>query len=202
MEARDARRRETSAETPVERVTTATGVLAPVVALGAIFLATLLSPTFGWTTDPLSSLGSAGEPTRPLFNYGLILGGGVSIPFAHRLFSTARNRLELLGSGAFVLTGTAMALVGVFPMGTDYHFPAAVSFYLLLSVSTWLYGGGNVRAGDRLLGAATAGLGVLNLLTWAVYVAFFAASLSLALPEIVGALALGGWTTGTAIRLY
>lgn len=191
-----------SATSPLERATTAAGLLAPVVTLGAIFLATLLSPTFGWTTEPLSHLGSAGEPTRPLFNYGLILGGLVSVPFAHRLLSTARNRLELVGSGAFVLTGSAMALVGVFPMGTDHHLPAAVSFYALLSASTWLYGGGNLRAGDRRLGWTTVGLGVCNLLAWVVYVAVFASSLSLALPELVGALALGGWTAGTAIRLY
>ena len=201
METHDTRHRGTGADSPVGRATALAGVVAPAVALGSIFLATLLSPTFGWTTEPLSFLGSEGEPTRPLFNWGLILGGVVSIPFGYRLFSAVRNGLELTGSGAFALTGAAMALVGVFPMGTAYHFPAA-AFYLLLSVSMWLYGGGNWLAGARELGAVTVGLGVRNLLTWVVYVALFASWLSLALPEIVGALALGGWTTGTAIRLF
>lgn len=203
METRDATGRPASAETPVERATTAAGVLAPAVALGAVFLATVLSPTFTWTGDPLSFLGSAGQPTRPLFNYGLVVGGLLSLPFAGRLVATGRNRLERLGGGAFALTGAAMGLVGVFPMETVWHFPAAASFYLLLSVSTWLYGAGNVVAGDRLRGALTVGLGVLNLLTWVVYVVVFAPTgLSLALPELVGALALGAWTTATAVRLF
>ncbi|MWG33969.1 DUF998 domain-containing protein [Halomarina oriensis] len=203
MGTHDGTRRRASAETPAEQVTTAAGVLAPTIALGAIFLATVLSPTFTWTSEPLSFLGSSGEPTRPLFNYGLILGGLVSLPFAARLVGTARNRLESVGGGAFALTGVAMALVGGFPMGTEWHFPAAVSFYLLLSVSMWCYGGGNLLAGDRRVGATTVGLGLLNLLTWVVYVAVFAPTgLSLALPEIVGALALGGWTTATAFRLF
>jgi len=203
MGTREETGRPASAETPVERATTATGVLAPLVALGAIFLATVLSPSFTWTGEPLSFLGSAGQPTRPLFNYGLVVGGLLSLPFAGRLVATGRNRLERLGGGTFALTGTAMGLVGVFPMGTTWHFPAAVSFYLLLSVSTWLYGAGNVLAGDRWRGALTVGLGVLNLLTWAVYAAVFAPTgLSLALPELVGALALGAWTAATAVRLF
>jgi hypothetical membrane protein len=186
-----------------DRVATLAGVLAPVVTLGAILFATLRSPTFSWTEDPLSLLGEAGQPTRYLFNYGLVVGGLLSLGFAARLVASGRNRLERAGGAAFALTGVAMALVGVFPTGTAPHFPAAVAFYLLLSVSTGLYGAGNYRAGDRALGGLTVGLGALNLLTWAVYVAVFAPTgLSLALPEVVGAVALGGWTTGTALRLW
>lgn len=187
----------------VTRAERAAGVLAPVVALGAIFLATLLSPTFTWTGDPLSFLGSEGQPTRSLFNYGLIAGGLLSLPFAHHLVTTARTGLQRVGGALFAFTGVAMGLVGVFPMGTDPHFPVAVTFYLLLSLTLWIHGVGTVRASRerRWVGAAAVALGTLNVVTWVVYVAVFAGGgLSLAIPETVGALALGVWTAGTALR--
>ncbi|WP_254534733.1 DUF998 domain-containing protein [Halomarina litorea] len=188
----------------VARVERAAGVLAPAVALGAIFLATLLSPTFTWTGDPLSFLGSDGQPTRPLFNYGLVAGGLLSLPFGHYLSTTGRDRLQRSGGVLFALTGLAMGLVGVFPMGTDPHFPVAVAFYLLLSLTLWVHGAGALRVGEarRWVGAAAIALGTLNVVTWAVYVAVFAETgLSLAIPETVGALALGVWTAGTALRV-
>lgn len=187
----------------VARGERAAGVLAPVVALSAIFAATLLSPTFTWTGDPLSYLGSEGQPTRSLFNDGLVAGGLLSLPFAHYLARTADDRLQRAGAVAFALTGLAMALVGVFPMGTDPHFPAAVAFYLLLSVTLWLHGAGTLRAGGgrRWAGWIAVALGTLNVVTWTVYVAVLAGTgLSLAIPETVGALALGAWTAGTALR--
>ncbi|MFD1515443.1 DUF998 domain-containing protein [Halomarina rubra] len=202
MGALDAHDRRESAETTVERVTTAAGVVAPTVALGSIFLATVLSGEFSWTEDPLSFLGAVGQPTRSLFNYGLLLGGVISLPFAYRLVQTSRGRVERIGGVAFAFAGVAMALIGVFPMGATYHFPAAASFYLLVTVTTVLYGTGNVLVGDSRLGALTIGLGVLNVAAWVVYLTVFEPTgLSLAAPEIVGALAFGGWTTGTAVRL-
>ncbi len=192
----------------VGRAERAAGVLAPTVALGAILLATLLSPTFTWTGDPLSFLGSAGQPTRPLFNYGLVAGGLLSLPFAHRLWTTARGTLQRAGGVAFAFTGGTMALIGVFPMGTDPHFPVAVTFYLLLSVTLWLHGAGTLRAAGtdgtdgarRRWGWVAVALGTLNVVTWVVYVAVFAGAVSLAIPETVGAVALGAWTAGTALH--
>jgi hypothetical membrane protein len=183
------------------RTERAAGVLAPVVALGAILLATLVSPTFTWTGHPLSFLGIA-PPTRLLFNGGLVAGGALSVPFAHHLWRTAGSRLLRAAALSFALTGVAMALVGLFPMSTVLHLPVAVAFYVLLSVTLWLFGAGALRAGGsgRRAGVAALALGTLNALTWAVYVAAFAGSgLSLAIPETIGALALGAWTAGTAL---
>lgn len=185
-----------------ERVGTAAGVLAPVVALGAILVATVVSPTFTWTGNALSDLGARDAETSVIFNTGLILGGVIALPFAVRIAETARNRVEMGGAGVFALTGAAMSAIGVFPTGTDLHFPAAAGFYLLLSLSLWTYGAGNALAGDAGLGSLTVLLGVVNVAAWAVYVVVYAPrGLSVALPEIVGAVVLGAWTAGTALRV-
>lgn len=183
-----------------ERIGTAAGVAAPAVAVGAILLATALSPTFTWTGSALSYLGAPGAPTAALFNGGLVLGGALALPFAVRLVGAARNRLETAGAAVFGLAALALAGVGVFPLGTALHGPVAVAFFLLLSLSLWTYGAGNARAGDRRLGAVTASLGLLNLAAWVVYAALFD-GVGLALPEAVGTGVLAAWSIGTAARL-
>lgn len=181
----------------MERFGIVSGLLAPLISLGAIALATLISPTFSWTQSALSSLGVA-APTAWLFNGGLIAGGVVSLPFGVRVFETARNLIERAGAVLFWLCAVALAAIGIFPAGTPLHFPSAIAFYLLLSLSLWTYGVGNAIAGAWLLGALTVLLGVLNIGAWFVWaMALQAIAPGLALPEIVGALILGVWIVGT-----
>jgi hypothetical membrane protein len=183
-----------------ERIGTAAGVAAPAVAVGAILLATALSPTFTWTGSALSDLGAPGAPTAALFNGGLVLGGALALPFAARLVGAARNRVETAGAAVFGLAALALAGVGVFPLGTPQHTPVAVSFFVLLSLSLWVYGAGNALAGDRRLGAVTVLLGLCNLVAWVAYVGLFE-DLGVALPEAVGTAVLAAWSVGTARRL-
>jgi hypothetical membrane protein len=186
------------------RVSVVAGVLAPVLTLGAIFAATLLSPSFSWTANALSNLGGkyaavATPTTRLLFNNGLVLGGLVGLGFGPALLAARRNVVELLGTGLFGLTLGAMALIGVFPQHLDPHFTVAVGFYTLLSLAFWGYGAGNWLAGARRRGLLTVGAGVLNLSTWVVWglTGPFTRP-GLALPEIVGATAFGVWAVATA----
>jgi hypothetical membrane protein len=186
----------------IERLGTASGLLAPLVTLGAIAIATTLSPTFVWTTSALSDLGVRGAPTAWLFNGGLIVGSVIALPFGVLVFLSAENQIEQAGAVLFGVTAVLLAAIGVFPAGTPQHFPAAVSFYLFLSISLWVYGTGNVFAGKRRLGVLTVCLGLLNIVAWVVWaVAFRAVIPGLALPESVGAIILGGWIFGTTIRI-
>jgi hypothetical membrane protein len=184
------------------RASALAGLAAPVASLGAIFLATLLSPTFSWTESALSNLGAPGEPTAPLFNGGLILGGLLALGFGPALWTASDHPLERAGIALFALTAVSLGLIGVFPLGTPEHFPVAVGFYLLLSLSLWIYGAGEALAGTRARGLATVGLGAVNVAAWVVWT--IGGSLrraGLALPEIVGAVVLAGWTVATARRL-
>jgi hypothetical membrane protein len=189
----------------VERASVWAGLIAPVLSFVGVLLATLVSPSFAWTGNALSDLGGPTGPvatdlTRLLFNGGLIAGGLVALGLGYALFLAARNLVELAGIGLFGLTSLSMALIGVFPLPQDTHFLVAVSFYVLLSLALWVYGAGNLLAGDRTRGVATVGLGVLNSGAWAVWAATGEFSRpGLALPEVVGAAALAGWTVATAL---
>lgn len=187
---------------PIERLGTASGLLAPLVTLGAIAIATTLSPTFTWVGSALSDLGAPEAPTAWLFNGGLIVGSIIALPFGVLVLLNAHNRIEQAGAVLFGVTAVLLAAIGVFPIGTPQHVPAAVSFYLSLSVSLWVYGTGNVLAGKRRLGALTVCLGILNIATWIVWAVTFQAIIpGLALPESVGAIILGVWVFGTTIRI-
>ncbi|MFB6084588.1 MAG: DUF998 domain-containing protein [Halorientalis sp.] len=190
-----------------ERVSAWAGLVAPFLSLGGVVLATLVSPSFAWTVNALSDLGALDGPvatdlTRLLFNGGLIAGGLVALGFGYALYLAARNLVELAGIGLFGLTTLSMALIGVFPLPRDAHTLVALSFYILLSFALWVYGAGNYLAGERTRGGVTVGLGILNAGTWAVWLSTGPFSRpGLALPEIVGALALAGWTLGTALSV-
>lgn len=181
------------------------GVGAPTITVVGIFLATLVSPDFGWTANALSDLGSrapdataATATTRLLFNGGLIAGGLVGLGFGPALLVAHRNIVELLGVGLAGLTLVAMGLIGVFPLPTDEHLLVAVPFFVLLSVALTVYGAGNVLAGARRRGLVTIGFAGLNTGAWAVWAltgSFFRPGL--ALPEAVGAAVLGVWAVWT-----
>lgn len=187
---------------PTARLGMISGVLCPLIALGAIATASILSPTFTWTGSDLSALGAYGVSTAWLFNGGLAVGGVTSLPYSVWAFKSGHNRVEQIGVVLFVLAVMALVAVGVFPAGTPQHFPAAISFYLLLSLTLWTYGIGNLVAKKPWLGASTVFLGVLNIAVWVMWaMAFQAVAPGLALPESVGAVVLGVWVLGTTIRL-
>jgi hypothetical membrane protein len=179
------------------------GVLAVVVALGSVLLATLLSPSFTWTGHALSNLGGRYHPaststTRLVFNYGLMAGGLLGSGFGYALYRAYRNRVELLGIVSFGVTLLFMALVGVFPQHRDPHMFVAVAFYTVLSLALWTYGVGNLLAGASRRGAVTVGLGAVNAGSWAVWAVTGDVSRGgVAIPEIVGALIFGGWALAT-----
>lgn len=190
-----------------ERASVWAGLVAPVMAFLGVLSATLVSPSFSWTEHALSQLGGPTGPvatdlTRLLFNGGLVAGGVVALGFGVALLRAARNRLELVGIGLFGLTALAMALIGVFPTPQPTHFLVAVSFYAVLSPALWVYGAGTLLAGERTRGGLTVGLGVLNVGAWVVWALtgeFMRPGL--ALPEVVGAAALAGWTFATALSV-
>jgi len=189
----------------VYRVSSWAGFLAPTITLGAIFLATLLSPSFSWTYNALSNLGGtlteAGTPTtRLVFNGGLVGGGLIGFGFAYALLSVARNRVELAGIGIFGLDLVSLVLIGVFPEQEPLHIPVAIAFYVLLSVALVTYGAGNLLAGDRPRGLVTIVLGVFNNCIWLLWVATGdIIRPGIAIPEILGAFVFAGWALATTV---
>ena len=196
----------------VERATWC-GIVAPIVALGSVVLATLVAPaeTFTWANRALSDLGRHGAETFWLFNGGLIVGGLVGVPFGWRLWIDARTRVERAGILALAAAVLAMIGVGIFFLDhtevyleTDLHVPVAVGFFLLAPLSQWLYGVGSVLSGDASRGWLSAGLGTVHPIAWVGWVAFRPEgdpTRWFAVPEFVAAIAFGGWILWLAVTL-
>jgi hypothetical membrane protein len=90
---------------------------------------------------------------------------------------------------AFGVAAVAMAGVGAFPAGTAPHFPAALVFFLAVTVV--LATDGVARRGTRG-GAVALALAVAHVALWAAWLV--AGTSGLAVPETGGALALAAWT--------
>jgi len=187
------------------------GLVAPVVAVAAILLATLLDPSFSWTGSSLSHTGElppgrsvslgllVDRPSFLLFNGGLIAAGLVGLPFAWLLYDVAGHPLERSGAVLLGLALGSLVAVGVFHLPWGLHAPVAVVHFIATMAFLWIYGVGAVQAGRPRFGAATAALGAVVVGTWFVWGQVFP-GLGIALPEFLSALALAGWTFVAASR--
>ncbi|MFC6717423.1 DUF998 domain-containing protein [Natrialbaceae archaeon GCM10025810] len=182
------------------------GIVAPLLALGAVFLATLLAApeTFTWRERALSDMGRYGTRTFWLFNGGLVVAGLVGVPFWVHLLAAGRNRLERLGAVLLAVAVFGMVGVGVFFLGhtafyleRELHFPAALTLFVVAPIAQWTYGTGAILEGDAGLGLVSLWTGNAHLLGWAGWLlsrraggdpwAWFAVS------EAVAAIAFGSW---------
>ncbi|SDM21825.1 hypothetical membrane protein [Halogranum gelatinilyticum] len=170
-------------------VARAVGSLAPVVTLGAIFLAILVSDSFTWATSALSDLGVVSE-TALVFNGGLVAGGLLGLAYSYALWRAAADLLARATAATVALAVVLMGLVGVFVSGHPLHFPVALGFYLLVTVSLVLDGAGRW---SQSVGKLSAALGVAHLAGWVVWVVGPRFGTGLAVPETVGAFVFAAW---------
>ncbi|EJN60135.1 DUF998 domain-containing protein [Halogranum rubrum] len=168
------------------------GYLAPVVTLGGILLAVVVSPSFSWSESALSDLGVAAS-TALLFNGGLVVGGLLGLPYAYALWHDGPGGVGRLTPLSFALAVTAMGLVGVFVSGTPLHFPVALSFYLLVSTTLVLDG---LTRRSTPEGRVSALLGVGHVVGWTIWVTGVRFGTGLAVPETVGAVVFATWVLG------
>ena len=182
-------------------------LIAVAVTVGCILLAAVLSPEFAWRENALSNLGvsrtDAGTTTTAMiFNGGLVTGSiiGVTVMVSALRWSTRRDDQAILTLAGATLA--LMGLVGVFPQGETLHFPVAIGFFSLVSLTLWVDGGVLYRAGERRRGLVVAAAGTANIAVWVVWFAVENPSEGLAIPELVGALVFAGWLAATAFRLF
>lgn len=175
------------------RISRACGAAAPAATLGAILAATALSPSFSWASSALSDLGRPGAPTAPLFNGGLLFGAVLALPFVVGVFLAGRHWLVRVGTATFGLAAVSMGLVGLFPEGHPYHFPAALSLYALVTYGLFLYGSGRVLTGAPRRGLLAVWLGVAHVTSWVAWGLGLRVGPGLAIPETVGAAIFVAW---------
>lgn len=167
------------------------GVTGSGIGLATTLLATFVSPTFTWTGNALSDLGAPVAATPWLFNDGIVIAGVVSLPFAWVLFGTANHNLERAGAVTFAGAVVALALVGVFPIGTNLHAPVAIAYFLLLTLAMWLHGTGTALAGEVRRGLTGICLGIGHVLAWLGWVVSGVSGI--AIPEFTGSLLFLTW---------
>ncbi|MCO8245644.1 MULTISPECIES: DUF998 domain-containing protein [unclassified Haladaptatus] len=176
------------------------GLAAPLVTFGAILLAALISPRFSWTLDALSDLGAAGESTAWLFNGGLIVGAILALPFVRGLWARRENRFDAVGTVVLLVSFVGMGLVGIFPEGTNLHFPMAITFYAGLTYALFFLGSGRIVTDERTLGLGSVWLAVIHITSWILWAVGIRIGSGLAIPETVGALILIVWMVATVRR--
>ncbi|WP_418286002.1 DUF998 domain-containing protein [Halorubrum sp. DTA46] len=183
-------------------VTAALGAVATLLALGGIASATVLDPTFSWTSDALSDLGVRPR-SAPAFNWGLIVGGAVGVGYAVGLWVVGRSRdmgggcgslrERLVGSLRAAVLGLAMvsmAGIGAFDLTQPLHGPAAVGFYALV---TLLFAVDGFARRSTRTGRITLAFVPIHLAVWTTFLSGWWPVTGLALPELPGALMLAAW---------
>jgi len=113
------------------------GIFIPVVIFTCLGLSILSSPWFTWTQHALSDLGIQ-QNTAVLFNYGLILGGILTLIFSLGLIQILSNKI-----GAYLLALSSFALIGIglFPETIFVlHFLTSASFFILLTIAMLIIG--------------------------------------------------------------
>ncbi|SFR44609.1 DUF998 domain-containing protein [Halogeometricum limi] len=170
----------------LRRVSRLAGPVGAVFALSAILVATAVSATFSWAESALSDLGVA-PATALLFNGGLAVGGLVALGYSLALW-TADRAVAV----CYTLCAVAMILVGVFPSDTAAHYPAAVSFFLLLTLTLGVDG---VRRRETTTGRVSFVLAAVSLAAWPLWWTLDVGS-GIAVPEFVGAVSLAVWVVG------
>lgn len=173
-------------------------LLAIAFTFGSTLLATVVSPDFSWQQNALSHLGVTSDPagtpvTVVLFNGGLIGGGVMGASVASIRFRIARSFGNHLVSGLLLVTFLMMAGIGIFPTGTDPHFPLAGGFYLFVSITTWVDAAVHLRASWPRWSLLSLLAGTANIGIWIVWTNVFAASIGLAIPEILGSAVFAAW---------
>jgi len=212
--------------TRLRRILASLGLAAPAASIGLVFLATLVDPKYSWATRSLSSMGeSTGLPLLAvadpnqlawvLFNGGLFAGGLLGLPFVALLFLDGRNPPERIGAAWFGFALVCMSGVAVAFLESDaapapydeLHFLFAALLFFSIAIAPWIYGSGMVLAGDTRAGLASIWLANVYAVQWVVWIILEAMVFTgdgdtwtyFAVPEFVGALAIGAWAIWLAI---
>ncbi|MEF8773954.1 MAG: DUF998 domain-containing protein [Halobacteriales archaeon] len=192
------------AEGGLDRATRLAGAAAVAVSVVAVFGSAALASWatgswFGWTTHALSALGAPHRATAPVFNAGLVLAGALGVAFTWRVGCAGTNAAHRLGAALLGLSFASLALVGVFDVTRPLHVPVAVAFFLLFTYGLFVHGTGDVLAGAAGRGLRSVWYAVAHVTGWLLFAALPLSGI--ALPELVGSLALWAWTLQLVVDL-
>lgn len=192
------------------------GLAAPIVAFATILIAGALDPGFDWLDSALSDTGKlpdgervsasllSEQPSFFVFNGGLILTGLIGLPFAWLLYEDGQNVVHTVGAALFALGLLTLAAVGWFYLPKSGHGTAAVAHFGTSTLFLLVYGTGFLLAGRRRFGLGTITVAVAEIAFWILWGVWLIEGPmpGIAIPELVGAVAFGGWAFTVALWKY
>ena len=168
------------------------GLVAPLIAIFFIVVSIVLSPWFSWWSNALSDLGhSVNSEVAPLFNFGLLLSGFLTILYSITSF---RNHAKYT-SYVLVIVGLSLQLVATFDeVYGSLHFQVSVLFFMALGFASISY---IVEKRSVLAFAAL----IIGSVSWILY-GLEIYSAGIAVPETISSIATVTWVMLSALRLY
>jgi len=174
------------------------GILAPLIAIFFIAVSILLSPWFSWWSNALSDLGRSAatdvapkSEVAPLFNFGLLLSGFLTILYSITSFRKHAKYTSYL----LVIVGLTLQLVAAFDeVYGSLHFLVSVLFFAALGFASISY---SVEKRSVLAFAAL----VIGSVSWLLY-GLEIYSAGIAVPETISSMATVLWVMLSALRIY
>lgn len=177
--------------------------VAPIIALLAIAVAILMSPTFNWYTNALSDLGHYTRidiGPNPLlraltFNIGLIMTGILMLYYMWSLFCRLHDLSTRIGMLPFGMACIFLISIGLFAKNFNpIHYYVSVGFFLSFPWTMWLVGRSWLRfAKLRWFAVISLFVSFVSVyLWWGSFAGIFAWS-GVAIPEILTAITAIAW---------
>lgn len=172
----------------------ALGLASTVVSFGGVVASMLLSPWFSVFDHALSDLGVAGSGTALLFNGSLLIGGALGAGFVVAVWAVVDHPIRQAALVVMLPAMVCMALVGAFPIPAALHGPVAIGFFGFMTVGLFLWGAGDYATGRLHRGAAMVAAAAIHAVSWAWWLTLGWLPPGIAIPELIGAVALAVWT--------
>ena len=182
---------------------TLVGFFAPLIALGAIFIAIMMSPLFTWENNALSDLG---HYTRTdlgpnqfivaiIFNTGLILTALLMLYFVVTFYRPLQDLPTKIGLLIFGVSCVFLVLIGIFSENAgQIHFWVSVGFFMTFPFAMWTIAISWFRFPElRWFSIPSFILPFLSLYIWPAHFLEILPWTGKALPEIITALSAIGW---------
>jgi len=164
------------------------GIAALTLAVLSIAAAWLVNPWFSLWRHAYSDLGGPRAYQPWIFNYGLVASGLLTSLYSLWLFKSSLNKFECAGSAFTFIAGLFLALIGMFPLGTDPHFFVSVWFFVQIGLAAVAWGLGLIYRGAKWLGSAS-----LLIVALSVAAASIVKWPSIAALETLGIAAVAAW---------
>ena len=116
------------------------GIVAMVFAWVIIGVCWALNPWFVFTEDAFSDFGGHRSSYPWLYNYGLIITGIMVVLYGSALCLISEDKLEIVGSSYVSLSGVFLALIGIYPSGTNPHTFVSTWFFLQIFIGFIILG--------------------------------------------------------------